>query len=217
LVFLIGCDHCKAQTYAEDTGLDDPQNKTQREFREVLIKAIKYYDPDLIAEESHSDLLKEAKRRSVALEVASESRICHIFCEPSYSEKLKLGIGYDLTILGNNIFDEWGLKITTTKAAHQHDIGHRWPIREEFWIKQLERNVHKKVLFICGAAHRWTLRRRLESTGIEVIIVRNAKRFGAARMENSHFDAYKDVRRNGFDPETGCFCIKFPPQIPLNF
>jgi ActR/RegA family two-component response regulator len=77
-----------------------------------------------------------------------------------------------------------------------------WPIREELWIDRLGEDIHKRVLFVCGANHRETLRRRLESRGIEVKIVE--KRSGASRMSESDFPAYKaaykDLRRNGFLP-----------------
>jgi hypothetical protein len=211
VVYLIVCDHVAAQTYPVGSGLDDPQNATQREFRKLLIKTIENYDPTLIAEEYDPYILKNQGRQSVALEVATERHVCHRFCEPSLSDRRELGIDEDLPFLGPLTLGEWFDRIETEQEAFRHDFAHRWPVREEFWIKRLGDDIHKKVLFICGAGHRETLRRRLESRGIKVKIIE--KRFGASKMRESHFAAYRDVRRNGFPPVTDgsdsrCFCTK---------
>jgi hypothetical protein len=79
---------------------------------------------------------------------------------------------------------------------------HEWPIREEFWISQLGEDVQRRILFICGAGHRETLRRRLKRRSIEVKIVE--KRFGVSNLWNGDFPAYKaayrDLHRDGFVP-----------------
>jgi peptide methionine sulfoxide reductase MsrA len=82
LVYLIGCDHVAAQTYPEGSELGDPSNKTQREFMRLLIRAVEDHRPFLIAEEYHPEFLKRRRQRSVALEVASEVRVSHRFCDP---------------------------------------------------------------------------------------------------------------------------------------
>jgi hypothetical protein len=61
------------------------------------------------------------------------------------------------------------------------------------------------VLFVCGDAHRWTFRRRLEAKHIDVRVI--AKRVGAAQLSRSYFAAYREVRRIGFPPAAGCFCV----------
>ena len=206
MIYLIGCDHNTAQTYLIGSGLDD----THKEFRRLLLKAIQEHKPELIAEEHYPDSLKEQERHSIAYEVASENCICHRFCEPSPSKKKKLGVGRGINIPN---FSSLASSYQQNFECYRHIFAHRWPIREEFWITQLGDDIHRRVLFICGAGHRETLRRRLKSRGIEVKIIRNAKRFGASEMPKSHFAAYKDVRRNGFPPVTDgsdsrCICIQ---------
>lgn len=215
MVFLIGCDHCKAQTYAEDSGLDDPQNKTQLEFREVLIKAIEDYDPDLIAEEHHPDLLKAKGRRSVVLDIASEYRICHRFCDPSRSEKLELEIGEGLPHIDPGAPFDWNSRIGTRYDAHRHDIAHRWPIREGFWISQLRNDIYKTVIFICGALHICSFKERLESLGAKPHIIADVVGCLPTLKESDEYKALQDVRMNGFPPVTDgsdprCFCTKTP-------
>jgi hypothetical protein len=215
MIFLVGCDHRAAQTYAEESRLDDPENKTQREFRELLIKATRTYNPELVGEEYDPAILKLQQRRSVALEVAAEHHVCHRFCEPSPADRHDLGIDDDLPFSGPSVPGDWFDRIATPQESFRHDVAHRWPIREEFWIERLGADIHKRILFICGAGHRWTLRRRLESRSIKVKIIE--KRFGASRISESFLAAYKDVRRNGFPPASGCFCctprIHFPVEL----
>jgi hypothetical protein len=208
VIYLIGCDHKRAQTYPEGTDLRDPRNQTQREFRELLIKTIRTYNPELVAEEYDPHILKLQQLRSVALEVAAELHICHRFCEPSPSDRRERGISDDLPFFGPSVPGDWFNRITTAQESFRHDVAHRWPIREEFWIERLGDDIHKNVLFLCGAGHRETFRRRLGSRGIEVRIIE--KRFATSKMQKSDFEVYKDVRRNGFSPEMGCFCA-----IPL--
>jgi hypothetical protein len=221
VIYLIGCDHCKAQTYAEGSGLDDPQNKTQREFRRMLIKAIGDYDPDLIAEEHHPDLLKTKGERSVALEVASEYRICHRFCDPSQSERLKLGIGNALPHIDPAASSDWYKRIGTEYDAHRHDIAHRWPIREGFWISQLRDDIYKTVVFICGTLHTYTFKERLESSGVKSQVIKDSVGCVPTLGDSDAYKALQDVRVNDFPPVTDrsdsrCFCISFPTQIQLN-
>ncbi|MGD0890432.1 MAG: hypothetical protein ABR923_02775 [Terracidiphilus sp.] len=162
MVFLIGCDHVSAQTYPEGSKLDDPSNKTQCEFKNLLIIAIEKYRPLLIAEEHHPEFLKKRRQCSIAFEVASEKNICHKFCDPSLDDRERLGIsdgpphappGWD------------------NHKKMQDYFLHEWPIREEFWISKMVEDVHRRILFIFGAGHRETLRRRFESRAIQTRIV----------------------------------------------
>jgi len=57
--------------------------------------------------------------------------------------------------------------------------------REEFWISQLGKDIHKNVFFVLGAGHRETLRRRLERRAIEVKILE--KRFGVSNLWSAIF------------------------------
>jgi len=217
LVFLIGCDHCKAQTYAEGSGLDDPQNKTRREFRDVLIKAINDYDPDLIAEEHHPFYLKQHQRRSVVLEVASESRICHRFCDLSPEERMNHGIGFDLPFLdhpqcGNVVQVPDHLGTISDCEWHKHDIAHRFPIREEFWIKQLGNDIHKKVIFVCGALHTSTFSKKLIEREIDMKIIQDEVGCLTTLHGSDKYKALQFVLKNGFPPicvgaDPKCFCI----------
>jgi hypothetical protein len=194
VVFLIGCDHVAAQTYPEGSELDNPRNSTQREFRELLIRAIEKHHPFLIAEEYHPEFLKRRRQRSVAVEVASEVNISHRFCDPSLEDRERLGISDGPPCAPPG----WDNR---EKRMQEYFLS-EWPIREEFWISQLGEDIHKNVLFVFGAGHRETLRRRLERRAIEVKILE--KRFGVSNIWDGDFPAYRaayrELRHNGFPP-----------------
>jgi hypothetical protein len=172
----------------------------------------------LIAEEEHPCYLKQKGLRSVALDVLSNlhrigmaTNVKHRFCDPCPSERRRLGIYEDLPHLSPGCFDaELSNLMPTVTLAHRHNIGHRWPIREEFWIEQLGPDLHKDVLFVCGALHRITFRRRLEAKGAQVRIVekRVGHQNGVVRSElvSEEFSAYRFVRRNHVLPDSGCPC-----------
>jgi len=205
VVYLIGCDHRTAQTYRNDSSLGAPENRGQAELKELIFATVTRYPLDLIAEEANADILRKTQRQSVVYEAACESGISHRFCEPTWDEKNELSIEEDLPFLGPSPPFDWEARVPSTGIAFRHDIAHRWPIREEFWIERLGDLHDRNVLFICGDAHRWTFRRRLEAKGIEVKLI--AKRVGAQRLPQNYFEAYREVRQKGFPPPTRCFCV----------
>lgn len=205
MVYLIGCDHRNAQTYRNGSSLTDAENSEQAELKKLILAAAACYKPELIAEEANTTILRSMQRQSVVYEAACESGIAHRFCEPTWDEKSELLIEEPLPFLGPCPPSEWETQIPSVEVAYRHDIAHRWPVREEFWIDTLGDGLTHDVLFICGDAHRWTFRRRLEAKGIKVRLL--AKRVGAQALSQIYFEAYREVRRKGFAPLTGCFCV----------
>ena len=194
MVFLVGCDHIAAQTYPEGSELDNPQNSTQRAFKELLIRTIEKHDPFLIAKEYHPEFLKRRGRRSVAFKVALETNISHRFCDSSLVDRERLGISDGPPFAPPG----WDNR---EKRMQEYFLC-EWPIREEFWISQLGEDIHKNVLFVLGAGHRETLRRRLERRAIEVRTL--DKKFGISNIWDGDFPAYRaayrELRSNGFKP-----------------
>jgi len=194
VVFLIGCDHIAAQTYPEGSELDNPQNSTQRAFKELLIRTIEKHDPFLIAKEYHPEFLKRRGRRSVAFKVALETNISHRFCDSSLVDRERLGISDGPPFAPPG----WDNR---EKRMQEYFLC-EWPIREEFWISQLGEDIHKNVLIVLGAGHRETLRRRLERRAIEVRTL--DKKFGISNIWDGDFPAYRaayrELRSNGFKP-----------------
>jgi len=205
VVYLIGCDHGRAQTYRNGSSLTDSENQAHAELKKLVLTAAARYEPELIAEEANTTMLRNTQRQSVVQEAAYESGITHKFCEPTWDEKSQLQIEEPLPFLGPCPPSEWEARVPTVDLAYRHDIAHRWPVREKFWIDSLGDGLKQDVLFVCGDAHRWTFRRRLEAQGIQVKLL--AKRVGAQMLPQKYFEAYREVRRRGFYPPTGCFCV----------
>jgi hypothetical protein len=205
VVYLMGCDHQTAQTYPIATSLVSSENATRFQFKILILDLLKKHAITAVAEENSAELLRRSGRRSVPFEAAQQANACHIYCDPTPDEREKLHIEEDLPFFGPSAPAEWQTRIRSVDESYLHDIAHRWPIREDFWLDQLTEHLQEAVLFVCGDAHRCTFRRRLEKRGIEVKIV--AKRYGAAPLSKRYFTAYKRVRRDGFPPKNGCFCV----------
>lgn len=206
MLYLIGCDHNRAQIYRNGTSLSDSENRGHAELKELIRAAVARYQPVQIGEEASLDVLRSAQRGSVVYDAARELGIKHRFCDPTWDERIELSIGEELPCFGSGHPSECVALVPSEDAAYRHDIAHRWPVREEFWINRLGDELKSDVLFICGDAHRWTFRRRLEGKGVEVRLIK--KRVGAKPLSRSFFAAYRDVRRVGFAPSTGCFCVR---------
>jgi hypothetical protein len=212
LVYLICCDHEYAQTYPASSDLNDPQNKIQREFKQFILDSIQAHQPLVIAEEMSAERLQTRNRKSVVAEAANETSTHHIYADPNPVQRQSLGIVEDLPFFGPSAPLEWQDHITTEEEAFLHDLAHRCPRREEFWIREIQSFLNQPLLFVCGDSHRWTFRRRLEARGIQVRVI--GKRFGATPLRKDHFRAYKRVRRNRF-PTSECFCVSPIPDQPI--
>lgn len=211
MLYLIGCHHQKAQTYRQCRSLTDPKGPGHLELSELIRDAVARYHPVLIGEEASAELLRNSGSCSIAYDTAHEIGIPHRFCDPTFDQRRELSIDDDLPFQGPCHPIEWETLVPSLDAATRHDIAHRWPVREEFWIDTLGNDLNHDVLFISGAAHRWTFRRRLEAKGIKVKVI--AKRVGARPLPLDFFAAYREVRRVGFAPTTGCFCVSPKSEI----
>jgi hypothetical protein len=224
VIYLIGCDHDKTQSAPR--GIWDDNHNI---FAAAVLNVIQNCNIVLIAEEEHPCYLKQKGLRSVAFDVLTNmnkigmaTNITHRFCDPSPTERKRLGIYEDLPHLSPGSYDSELLNLMPTATdAYKHEIGHRWPIRENYWIKQLGCDLNNDVLFICGALHRMTFKHRLEAKEIKVKIV--AKRVGhskgavASELNFEEFSAYKEVARKGFPLEIRCPCVKPLDETQANF
>jgi hypothetical protein len=191
----------------------------QSRFESFLRNAIEINEIELVAEELDCEFPEREKRQSVALRLVNELRntknIEHRYCDPTPSKRRELGIGRGLPI-DDPVDPELSKLIQTRREAHLHDIGHRWPVREEYWIKKLEDDLYRNVLFICGALHVCTFGSRLRTKQIPVTVLKwffeRPKGWLASEDNAIEFAACKDVLRHGFPPDKGCFCICAPEQ-----
>lgn len=135
-----------AQTYRIGSSLVDPENRGHAELKELIRDVVECYQPVIIGEEASADVLRSAQRNSVAYDAAREIGIKHRYCDPTWDQRYKLSIGEELPFLGPGPPFEWEALIPSLDVAHRHDIAHRWPVREEFWLDSLGDELnHQKI------------------------------------------------------------------------
>jgi hypothetical protein len=217
MIYLVGCRHKPYQTFNPASSYFP---KARNRFKSFLRSAIEVNEIDLVAEELDCEFFEREKRQSVALNLANELRntrdIEHRYCDPTPSKRCEIGIGRGLPI-DDPVDPELSKLIKTKREAHLHDIAHRWPVREEYWIRKLAGDLQRNVLFICGALHVCTFGSRLRTKQVPVTVLQRfferPKGWLVSDDNAIEFAACKDVLRNGFPPEKGCFCLSPPEQF----
>ena len=212
MIYLVGCDHIRHQTFNPKLG---DLLSGQADFKSFLWNAIQDRAVDLVAEELDCEYPQRTGRESVALSLVNELKITraieHQYCDPCPSKRAELGIGTGLPELDDPFDPTLKQLIRTKQEAHLHEIAHRWPIREKFWIESLGGDIHREVIFICGALHRITFGERLRARGARTTVLSKFFRCKAGLLKSNicehEFGAYRHFRRHGFPPENGCPCV----------
>ena len=225
MVHLVGCRH-SVQTFNPVSAYFP---RAQASFKGFLRDQILRYSISLVAEElaePHDCDPNRPNRRplsSVARDLVNELQkttdVEHRYCEPCPAEKARLGIGRGLPFIDDPCNRDLKRLIRSEREAHLHDIAHRWPIREKFWVEKLSKDLHREVLFVCGALHRCTFRNRLRELDIETNVITRFFDHDQGLLRNhvaaDELAAYRQVRRSGFPPESGCSCITVRPMNGL--
>jgi len=217
MIYLVGCKH-NLQTY---NAASKYFPKAQAAFRAFIENAILANNISLVAEELADPFEPDVSRpergsrSSVAWNLVNDLKrtmvIEHRYCEPSPADKSLRGIGGGFPFIEEPCDRDFKDLIHSDREAHLHDIAHRWPVREKFWIERLGSDLHQQVLFICGALHRCTLGNRLRAIGVETKVIVKLFQYDQGLLRShvsaAEFAAYKQVRRHGFPPEMGCPCV----------
>ncbi|MGH9436025.1 MAG: hypothetical protein ACRD06_08505 [Terriglobia bacterium] len=141
----------------------------RRVLAECLRKAISEAKPHLVAEEySEESLKKWGQVSTIARDVAVEAQIEHRFCDPDTGQREEIGYKERPTlwceIVSNSSEGLSADEIDVKSYAVQ--IACYFPVREEFWLKQLGDISRKDVIFVCGENHVESFRELLERAGI---------------------------------------------------
>ncbi len=220
MIYLVGCNHDRHQRFFPAHGL----RPGHEAFKAFIKGTVFKYNISLIAEElsdpKEPDLENPNRipRSSVALHLINELRaircIEHRYCEPCSRDKNRLGIGGGFPFIQEPCNRDFSSLIRNKREAHLHDIAHRWPIREKFWIERLVDGLDREVLFICGALHRCTFGSRLHAAGAETRVLDRffEHEVGLCRSDicKEEFEAYREVRLHRFQTEDECPCISLP-------
>lgn len=95
-------------------------------------------------------------KSSVCLEISKRLPLLrHIYCDPSSSERQKLGIPSQDELV-KQVKKDLGVKIFMGKESNDYYDRLRsqyHDIREMFWLAKLEPYKGKKILFVCGSDH----------------------------------------------------------------
>ena len=167
MFYLIGVNHnCQRRLPGA------PLDKDQAELQRCLEISIEKYRPNLIAVEESDDTLKErgVTYESIPRNVAQEHRIEPILCEPSGEEKRRIGYMNRSQIYRELFTADLlrdcppGLEEAAVDAVV---ISLIFPMREEFWIEKLKKDIQLKIVFVLGENHLDTFCCRLKGRGIQ--------------------------------------------------
>jgi hypothetical protein len=163
MLHIIGLNH-RAQ--ARKPGAEFTEE--QQTLAECLRHTIEGVRPAVIAEEDSEEALAKRGKASIVKEIADEKKIEHRFCNPT--EKQRKAIGYrDGQSLELELFMNDAEGLTNDEIfcrARAIEIGRYFPIRERFWLEQLDGCRDAHVVFVCGDLHVESFGRLLDSNSI---------------------------------------------------
>lgn len=221
-IHLIGVEH-RVQWRQPMAPLSQVRQDSWAVYSSILLESIGKFRPTVVAEELNEETLcTKNKAESILLSTKKAYEldrgivIKHIFAEPCSVQKHKLGIGLELpfSFLSSSerrLHPPDGIPHISDYEWHKHDIAHRFPIREDFWIARLRDDIRKTAIFVCGALHVCTFKERLERIGITVEVIADSVGCLPTLRESDAYKALQDVRENGFPPvltgvDSNCFC-----------
>jgi len=198
LIHLIGVDHFKAQRKKRGLDLTD----IQWNYQSVVESAIASIRPDLLAEEDHPSYLSEDGAESILQPIARSHGIRHLFVEADRAMRMELGYkDFDMIYC---LLIPKGIPSGTVASAHK--IAHQFPIRERFWLRELNRTTANNVLLICGNLHLQTFTTMLTADGIPYNIF--AERIGVDHSADPEYEAFRYAQNHNMFGETNCFCLE---------
>jgi hypothetical protein len=167
LIYLIGVEH-RVQSIAVNAAEFPDQSK----YRAVLEHAIRDHNLKIVAEEYSQDALKSASlfapKEFFTKRIADEFNARHLLCDTPFNYKYKdLGFqGIDGWI---EQLDQLKVKPSTGKIevlARALEVVKDIPLRENYWLKQLDESLKEDFVFVCGDYHVDTFGKLLASKKI---------------------------------------------------
>jgi hypothetical protein len=191
------------------------------EAQELLAKCLrdvaKRIRPAFIAEEASEEGMESySVDSSIPEEIATESGLVHIFCDPTRAERDAMGYKEAGEILPElHRRNSWDMQQLTDDEllirAHAIDVGCYFPVRERFWIERLGELSGHDGIFVCGDGHVKSFGRLLKETGIDS--TESARRIGMSDQEVAWCDAVE--RYWNEHPELRDWCKPRTPASAL--
>jgi hypothetical protein len=197
MIHLMGVDHARAQRKQRGLALTE----LQLHYRSLVESAIQSLRPDLLAEEDHPSYLAGDGAESILLPIAESHAIPHIFVEADRATQLSLGYK-DLSM----IRDLLAARDTPSETlANAHKFAHQFPIREQFWLKQLGKTAAGSILLIFGDLHFNTFTALLNARQILFSIF--AERVGIDSANDLEYEGLRYALDHNMFGDTDCFCL----------
>jgi hypothetical protein len=191
VIHLIGVEHS-----VQSIAIGAKETADQTRYRCCLEEAIERYRPLVVAEEYSEDALNRATylhgpQEFFTGKIAARLGVKHRLCDTSIKAKCLLGCQ---TAAG------WKKLLPRRLEGHDDLAGHAclpeglevvkdFPLRENYWLEQLNDVLHEEVVFVSGDYHVDTFGARLESIGVKSAVV--ARQIG---MEAELIDQNRKVR-----------------------
>lgn len=173
MIYLIGVEH-RVQSIA----VDSEETADHTKYRRCLEQTIRTHRPAVVAEEYSDDALSKAtfvKNTPQEFFTRKITRACnveHLLCDTDLKTKCSMGYqgesGWQMLLL-----DLW----TPQSQSEMELLGAAlevlkdFPLRENYWLRQLEQVLLHEVVFVCGDYHVDTFGNRLKENGIQSQVV----------------------------------------------
>lgn len=185
MFYIIGVAH-RVQCRQKDTADSGDQTK----FRECLVETIDRVKPVIVAEEYSQYALRQlgsdngAEYEAVAKNVAESLRVAHRFCDPEPEVREKMGY-LEGTEIARQIFMHDTKNLSNDEIndlAFAIEVARFWPLREDFWLSQLEDVKNQDLVFVCGEAHIDSFMELLSGSRIDSSVV--ARGIGVTKRDD---------------------------------
>jgi hypothetical protein len=198
MIHLMGVDHFRAQRKKQGLELTE----IQRHYQSLVESAIQSLRPDLLAEEGHPSYLSGDGAESILLPIAESHDLRHIFVEADRATQISLGYK-DLKMI-NDLLAARGTP--SDILANAHKFSHQFPIREKYWLQQLNKTGASNILLIFGDLHLTSFTALLNAGQIPYSIF--AERVGIDSENDLEYEGLKYALDNNMFGDTNCFCLR---------
>lgn len=198
MIHLMGVDHFCAQR--KKRGLE--LTEIQRQYQSLVESAIQSLHPDLLAEEDHPSYLTGDGAESILLPIAESHDLRHIFVEADRATQMSLGYK-DLNMI-HDLLAARG--ISSQVIANAHKFAHQFPIREQYWLQQLNKTGASNILLIFGDLHLTSFTAFLTAKQIPYSIY--AERIGIDSANDPEYEGLQYALDHKMFGDTDCFCLR---------
>jgi hypothetical protein len=167
MIYLIGVEHG-----VQSISVGDEETADHIKYRLCLEQTIDKYRPTIVAEEYSDDALNQSAivrhrpQEFFTRKITTAKSVNHILCDPG--RRIKYSMGYQE-------HTGWEMQISrlgTRKSPSDRkllaaalEVLKDFPLREDYWLRQLKDVLQQEVAFVCGDYHVDTFGARLKDNG----------------------------------------------------